>query len=124
MIESRIESTPEPQVGDTVTMTCYKKGCEEVAIIVTLGQEYRIYSDFVRLGGVGRIHWDRETVKIRDFDLWERRGGSGHCDCPNCRTLFASALAVLELGKEPLFFGYEADPDHDGEVAIGENPVK
>lgn len=96
--------------GDKALITCYQKGCNGVQIKVELGKPYEVYGFFVRLGGVGRICWNPAKDKLEGFRLAKMYGGSGYCNCPNCRTLFGGVIVIESPGKEPVAFGYDPEP--------------
>jgi len=98
------------KAGGKVFITCYHPGCENVFILVTLGQEYEIHSSFVQGGRVGRFYWNPNTV-VRGFELGRTLGGSGYCNCLNCHTLFGSVIIISNgRGKKPTIIGYDPEP--------------
>jgi hypothetical protein len=90
------------QTGDKVQIACYHPGCEKVNIPVTLGAESYLHPSF---HGNGRFRW-QHGAPAKSFFLKERTA-----NCPNCKTLFATAIIVSRgLGKRPFVFGYDPAP--------------
>ena len=98
------------EAGKKVEMTCYQKGCKGVLISVILGEEYEINPSFIRSGGVGRLGWNPDS-ETKGFNLGKSLGGSGYCNCPNCKTLFGEVIIISNgRGKKPIIFGYDPEP--------------
>lgn len=105
----------QPEVGEQCSITCYKEGCEHASISVTVGREFTVHSSFVRSGmdpGIGRIRIPAGST-VLGFELWEKFGGSGYCNCPNCNKLFGGVIAVIPPIGEAFLFGY--DPEQGGD---------
>lgn len=96
--------------GDAVKILCYKEGCGDISIPVTLGVEYEIHPSFVRGGGVGRLHWPI-NARATGFELSRNFHGSGYCSCPRCNTLFGGVVVIFNgRGKKATVFGYDPSP--------------
>lgn len=91
--------------GEEAEMTCYKPGCEGVAIKVTLGRPLEL--PYLGLKA-GRLSWP-EGVHYQGFELSEFFGGSGYCNCPKCATLFGYAVVVFPPGTDSIIFGYDPE---------------
>jgi hypothetical protein len=89
--------------GLVVRLGCYKEGCNEVRIPVTLGEDETklLHPTF---HGPDMIRWKLGTP-VKAYRLTKR------ANCPNCGTLFASAIIVSNgKNRKPTIFGYDPEP--------------
>ncbi|PWB38869.1 MAG: hypothetical protein C3F02_01225 [Parcubacteria group bacterium] len=88
-------------MGQSVTMSCYNNGCEDVEIHGILGQEYRVGLGFT---GQCRFHWPVGTL-VRAFHLHTVR------ECPRCDNLLGQVMIVSNgPSRRPTIFGLD-DPE-------------
>ena len=91
------------KTGQTVTIRCYKEGCENVRLQVKLGVEDEIHPSFT---GEGRFHWQPGTP-ARTFDF----AYGQNIVCPICQTRFGTAIMVSNgKSRKATVFGYEPEP--------------
>lgn len=89
--------------GVSVQLGCYKPGCGTVRIPVILGEDETklLHPTF---NGPDGMKWKPGTP-VREYRLAKR------VHCPQCRTLFASAIIVSNgKSRRPTIFGYDPEP--------------
>lgn len=94
------------KVGDQIVANCYK--CL-VQLTVTLGEEKPLWPGFCSpQHSIGRMKWTEQAIGT-SFDLWEKKGGSGHKTCPVCHRTYAHVIAIYDPTHGPQVFLYESE---------------